>query len=423
MTEQFPQQPYAGQIPMAAPPGAQPPKKKAGRIVLLIILVLAALVAGGAAMYFFMQSSEPDDPVVEETVHREPLSEGRATTSLDGAGMTAPDVSKYAYVAQDELIGPRFTDIKVQEPTNLDAPADVVVECTVTATATFKNKGVEISVPVTLPFTYSVDTQSWVPGSLTQGDSVSTPLASAKASDILEHLDEVLYAYDSTYAEDMADAKIVKTTSDLTVEGGTITVDLSKQAEYEEEDGKKFNQLRTCTVELAVIWSNDAGWQVSVSKAGQIEASEPVLIFDPTKKEEAEQTKQENEAEAAAAAAQVKPVNVGKLKYGDKMSVTGVFKKVDKASQLSKENGFTNKDASKDADGNVQMALKLSEPITCTINGEKYTLYYLPIAVSGLGNSWKELIGAKADVSGSFEDSYATSWCPGGLKTLRIELI
>lgn len=418
MTEQIPQQPGQEQNPSTAV--AQPQNsKKGGRIALLVILVIAALAAAATAVYFLMQS-EDEPTVTEEAVYRAPLSEDRATISLDNAGMTPPDISKYAYVAQDDLIGPRFTDIKVQEPSNLDAPADVVVECTVTANAIFKNKGVEISVPVTLPFDYSMDSDNWVPGSLTQGESVSTPLSSAKASDIIEHLDEILYAYDPTYADEMAEADIVKTKADLTVDGGTISVDLSKTIETEDPDGKKYNQLRTCTVDLAVTWSNDAGWQVAVGTAGEIENSERVLVYSPPPAETDDNNPQEqtNTVEPS----KVKPTNLGKVSSGDKVAFSGKLQKLANVSDLSKANNYNNKEASKNADGNVQMVLKLSQPITMTLDGQKYTFTYLPIAVSGIGDRWKELLGSKADVSGSFEDNFGTSWCPLGIKTLKIDV-
>ena len=49
----------------------------------------------------------------------------------------------------------------------------------------------------------------------------------------------------------MVDASIVKTTSDLTIDGGPITVDLSKTVESE-ADGVKTSELRTSTVTLNV---------------------------------------------------------------------------------------------------------------------------------------------------------------------------
>ena len=112
--------------------------------------------------------------------------------------------------------------------------------------------------PVTIPFDYSVAGETWVPGDLTLGTPTATPLASANASEILADLDEHLMNHDATYGETIAEATIVKTTAELTIDGGPISVSLSKTIE-EEKDGKKVNELRTCDVVLAVAWSPEAG--------------------------------------------------------------------------------------------------------------------------------------------------------------------
>lgn len=392
--------------------------KKGHRGAIIIGLVIAALVAAGVAVYLFTQGTF-NEPVVE-TVQRVPLSEERALAALEEADMAAPDISKYAYVSQDDLIGPKFSDVKVAEPVDLGAPANVVVECTVTATATFKNKGVEINVPVTLPFDYSVDSETWVPGDLTRGDVTSKPLASAKASEIVEHLDTILYEHDPTYGEEMAEASVVKTSSDLSIDGGPITVELSKQAEVE-KDKKKYNQLRTCTVELAVTWANDAGWQVAVADAGQIDRKDVPVPTD----EEAEGDKGSNEQQAEVTAAEVKPVKLGKVKFGDTVKLSGTLEKIGKtkASKLAKDNDYSNKDASDDADGDVQFVLKFNQPVTMTLDGKKYEFTTLPVAVSGVSKSqMKTLDGFKVEyVEGPLEESFATSWAPAGIKALNIK--
>lgn len=124
--------------------------------------------------------------------------------------------------------------------------------------------------PVTLPFEYSNAGETWVPGDLVVGEASAVPLASANANDILANLNDILATNDPTYGEAMVDASIVKTTSDLTIDGGPITVDLSKTVESE-ADGVKTSELRTSTVTLNVAWSNTEGWLVTVADAGQID--------------------------------------------------------------------------------------------------------------------------------------------------------
>lgn len=387
--------------------------KKGHRGAILIGLVIAALVAAGLALYLFTQGTfnEP----ASEPIQRVALSEDRVTAAFEDAEMTPPDISKYAYVSQDELIGPKFSDIKVQEPVDLGAPGNTVVECTATATATFKNKGVEIHVPVTLPFDYSNEGETWVPGDLTQGEVTATPLASAKASEIVEHLDEILYEHDPTYGEEMAEAKVVKTSSDLSIDGGPITVELSKQVEIE-KDKKKYNQLRTAKVKLQVDWTNDKGWQVSVADAGQIER-EDAEISDPN-----DANKEDDPAGEATAA---KPIKLGKVNFGDKVKLedSGTLQKVEKVNELSKSNDYNNKEVSKDANGNVQFVLKFSQPVTMTLNGKKYSLSSIAVATSGLSEKKiKALYGKKVKrIEGVLEESFATSWSPAGIKALTIE--
>lgn len=426
MTEQDPQKPIqgapAGTTPAPQTPAASPQPvndvygavgaaqaqnvKKGHRGAILIGLVIAALVAAGLALWLFTQGTFTEKP--SESIQRVALSEDRVTTAFEDAEMTPPDISQYAYVSQDELIGPKFSDIKIQEPVDLGAPANAIVECTATATATFKNKGVEIQVPVTLPFDYSNDSETWVPGDLTQGEVTATPLASAKASKIVENLDEILYAYDPTYGEEMAEAKVVKTNSDLSIDGGPITVELSKQVDLE-KDKKKYNELRTAKVELKVEWTNDKGWKVSVANAGQIERT-TTEIPDET---------DETTGEVVEPA---KPVKLGKVSFGDKVNLSGTLQKVEKADELSKDNDYQDKKASKDATGKVQLVLKFTKPVTMTLDGKKYSLNSIAVATSGLSDKKiKALYGRKADVSGTLEDQFATSWSPAGIKALTIE--
>lgn len=313
----------------------------------------------------------------------------------------------------------------MNEPVDLGVATNQVVECTATATATFKNKGIEITVPVTLPFEYSEAGETWVAGELTQGTPTATPLASASASEILADLDKHLMAYDATYGEAIAEATIVKTTAELTIDGGPINVSLSKSLE-EEKDGKKYNELRTCDVVLAVSWSPDAGWVVSVADAGEIDYQRNEIV-DPAAEAAAA------EAAAAVEAANSKPINLGTVKYSDTLTLgdkkkgdtasIGTIEKVEKVSALAKGNKYENKKASKNADGNVQLVLRLKRPVELKLNGTEYHLTTLAVAVSGLDDNGKSLIGRQIKyISGPMEEAFATSWCPFGVKTLEIGL-
>ena len=374
--------------------------KKGQRTAVIAGLIICVLVAAGVLTYLFASGFFNKQPVAEET-QRVPLSDARVIAAFDEVAMDAPDISQYAYVSQDALIGP-----------NLGTPGNQIVTCEATATATFKNKGVEINVPVTLPFEYSNAGETWVPGDLVVGEATAVPLASANASDILANLNEILATNDPTYGEAMVDASIVKTTSDLTIDGGPITVDLSKTVESE-ADGVKTSELRTSTVTLNVAWSNTEGWLVTVADAGQIDTQTNQIPVAP-----AEGT----DSPASVDPANTDPENIGNVKFGDSVSLSGTLQAVEDAAGLSSGNNYTNKGTTDNANGSVQLVLKLTRPLDMNLNGTQYRLTTIAVATSGLDDNGKRLIGRKADVKGPMEESFATSWSPAGVKALEIHV-
>ena len=315
-----------------------------------------------------------------------PLSDARVIAAFDEVAMDAPDISQYAYVSQDALIGPKFSDIVLNEPTNLGAPANQIVTCEATATATFKNKGVEINVPVTLPFEYSNAGETWVPGDLVVGEATAVPLASANANDILANLNAI--------------------------DGGPITVDLSKTVESE-ADGVKTSELRTSTVTLNVAWSNTEGWLVTVADAGQIDTQTNQIPVAPA---------EGADSPASVDPANTDPENIGNVKFGDSVSLSGTLQAVEDAAGLSSGNNYTNKGTTDNANGSVQLVLKLTRPLDMNLNGTQYRLTTIAVATSGLDDNGKSLIGRKADVKGPLEESFATSWSPAGVKALEIHV-
>lgn len=385
------------------------PVQKGGhgaRVAVIIGLVIALLVLAGVGTFLFTQGVFNKPVAVEET-QRVPLSDARVIAAFDEVTMETPDISQYAYVSQDALIGPKFSDIVVNEPVDLGSAANQIVECTATATATFKNKGIEIAIPVTLPFDYSPEGETWVPGELTQGAPTATPLASASASEIIANLNTILTENDPTYGEAMTDATIVKTTADLTIDGGPITVDLSKTTESE-ADGKKFSELRTCTVQLAVAWSNDKGWLVTVANAGEIDYQKNEII-DPN---------------AAVTPADTSPQDLGAVNFGDTVTMAGTLEAVENAGELSQANNYTNGAANLNAGGSVQLVLRLTRPVDMTLSG---TAYHLTAMAVALGPNVTEdeknsLVGRKADVKGPLDENFVTNWCPAGIKAMEIHV-
>ncbi|MEC4176962.1 hypothetical protein VIN30_10930 [Adlercreutzia sp. R7] len=390
------------------PAEAQNTKKGHG-VAIVVGLIIALLVLAGIGAFLFTQGVFNKNTPVQET-QRVPLSDARVIAAFDEVTVETPDISQYAYVSQDALIGPKFSDIVVNEPVDLGASTHQIVECTATATAVFKNKGIEIAVPVTLPFEYSPEGETWVPGDITQGAPTATPLASASASEIIGNLNAILNDYDPTYGEAMADATVVKTTADLTIDGGPISVDLSKTI-TEEQEALTINELRTCTVGLTVAWSNDKGWLVTVTDAGTIDTQKSE-IPDPSA------------ADAAVAPVDTSPQNLGSVNFGDTVTVAGTLEAVANTGELAKANNYSNGAANLDAGGSVQLVLRLTRPVDMTLNGTAYHLTSIGVALGPnvTEDEKNSLIGRKADVKGPLDENFVTNWCPAGIKAMEIHV-
>lgn len=398
---------------------AQGKKKGSGALAVVIGLVICALVAVTVVAYLFTSGFFTHQPA--QQTQRVPLSDQRVLAAFDGLVLDTPDISQYAYVSQDALIGPKFSDIVLNEPVSLGFGGNQVVQCTATATATFKNKGVEIAVPVSLPFDYSESGETWVPGELTRGEATATPLASASASEILANLNDILTGFDATYGAAMAGASITQTSSNLSVDGGTITVGLSKQAETAVE-GKTIVETRTCTVTLNVAWSNSEGWLVTVGEAGQIDYKKDEVVVKDEKEEEKDKAEEKDEEKAPTVEArtETEPDNLGAVNFGDTVSLPGTLVAIGNTSDLAMGNNYNDQSRTADGDGHVQLALKLHRPMDVTVNGTQYRLNSIAVAVSGVEAA--NLVNRKAEVSGPLEETFNTNWSPLAIKALEIHL-
>lgn len=418
-------------LPLASPAAAygtveaakaQGPKRGGGALAVVITLAIIALVATGVVAYLFTSGFFAQEAPTQ--TQRVALADNRVEAAFNELALEMPDISRFAYVSQDSLIGPKFSDIVIGEPVNLGVSGQTVVQCTATATATYKNKGVEITVPVTLPFEYSETSETWIPGEVTYGEQTATPLTPAAAGDIMDNLSAILAAHDATYSEAMAGASVVKTSTDLTTDGGPLTVTLSKQAQTQ-VDGKTVNEQRTSVVTLNVSWSNNEGWHVSVHNAGQIDydTEQPAdgENKDDKSKDEDDPAAGNNPA-SVDAQANTAPDKLGEVYYGDSVSLSGTLRALGSSSALAQGNGHSNGSLSADADGRVQLVLELARPLELSINGTAYRLSYVAVAVAGLDDNGQGLVGRSADVQGPLEESFATSWSPIGIKALEIHV-
>lgn len=422
--------PVAAPLPPLAPAAsygtvgvarAQSAKKGNGALAVVIGLAICALVAVAVIAYLFTSGFFTHE--ASQQTQRVPLSDQRVLTAFDGLVLDTPDISQYAYVSQDALIGPKYSDIVLNEPVSLGFGGNQVVQCTATATATFKNKGIEITVPVSLPFDYSEAGETWVPGELTRGEGTATPLASASASEILANLGDILTGFDATYGAAMADASITQSSSNLTVDGGTITVGLSKQVDTTTEE-KIVTETRTCTVTLNVAWSNSDGWLVTVGEASQIDYKRdektPAKEEDDKEKEKDEQDITDEKTPAVESRAETEPDNLGAVSFGDTVSLPGTLVAIGNSSDRAMGNNYSDTSRTEDGDGHVQLALQLNRPMDVVVNGTSYRLTSIAVAVSGVDAS--SLVNRKAEVTGPLEETFNTSWSPLAIKALEIHM-
>lgn len=396
---------------------AQGKKKGSGALAVIIGLVICALVAVTVVAYLFTSGFFTHEPA--QQTQRVPLSDQRVLAAFDGLVLDTPDISQYAYVSQDALIGPKFSDIVLNEPVTLGFGGNQVVQCTATATATFKNKGVEIAIPVSLPFDYSESGETWVPGELTRGEGTATPLASASVSEILANLNDILVGFDATYGTAMADAGITQSTSNLSVDGGAITVGLSKQAETVAEK-KTIVETRTCTVTLNVAWSNNEGWLVTVGEAGQIDYKKDEIAAKSEDDDKDNKDDESDKTPTVEARAETEPDNLGAVSFGDTVSLPGTLVAIGNTSDLAMGNNYNDQSRTADGDGHVQLALKLHRPMDVTVNGTQYRLNSIAVAVSGVEAA--NLVNRKAEVSGPLEETFNTNWSPLAIKAFEIHL-
>ena len=94
------------------------------------------------------------------------------------------------------------------------------------------------------------------------------------------------------------------------------------------------------------------------------------------------------------------PENIGNVKFGDSVSLSGTLQAVEDAAGLSSGNNYTNNGTTDNANGSVQLVLKLTRPLDMNLNGTQYRLTAIAVATSGLDDNGKSLIGRKADVKG-----------------------
>lgn len=253
-----------------------------GIAVALIVVLLFAAVGAGVYWFFFANKSEP--VVSLDRGQRVTLTLTRAQQVLEGLGMEAPDLSQFRYVPTDNLVGPKFENVAVGDVVEQRDGDAVTATRQVTADALFRNKGILLTVPVTITFAYDEAGETWREGDLELGAMTAQPLSAPNAATIVEDLDALLAAYDPAVGTLFA-GSAAKTSSRLTSEGGTITVAMAKDESVAEPDaeGKEHQLIKhhNCTAQIVVTWSDTEGWVAKVDRLNDEVTVEDVTAPQP----------------------------------------------------------------------------------------------------------------------------------------------
>ena len=231
--------------------------KAAGALVVAIVLI--ALAAFG-----IMRLLGTFDTQVERA-QRIALETSRVESDLKNIQPTLPDLTAYRYVSTSNLIGPKFTEATIGDVEETGGSDDAVMR-NVTTEATYRNKSLLITIPLTIPYLYSDADETWTMGEVTQGEPVIAPSEAPSSSLITADMDALLDSCESGLSARYKGAQ-VNSTSNLTAEGGTISATLMKV------DGRT---THTCNLEISLAWEDGVGWVPTarvVSQDKQVDAA------------------------------------------------------------------------------------------------------------------------------------------------------
>lgn len=282
-------------------------------VALVVILLFAA--AGVGVYWFFFADRGGDAPLSADRGQRVALTLPRAQQVLEAAGMEAPDASQFHYVPTDNLVGPKFENVAVGDVVERPDGSGVIITRQVTADALFRNKGMLLTVPVTLTFAYDEAGETWREGDLELGTMTAQPLAAPNAALITDDLDSLLTAYDPAVGTLFAGVE-PKSSSRLTTDGGTITVTMAKDEQVAESDaeGREHQLLKrhNCTAQIAVTWSDTEGWVAKVDRLNDEVTVEDLTVAQPG----------EGEGEGEGEEGEIGPIGQegGRPEYGLKCS-------------------------------------------------------------------------------------------------------
>lgn len=238
---------------------------KRAAIIVLVVACMAALAWAAVNVAFRAVDTSLQKKQVTS------LSERTALSNLTSSLTAAPDLSGFAYVDTTNLIGPRIENIVVGEVMQAESGAPGEATRTVSAQAGYRNSSVEVVVPVTQPYAYDEEAETWAAGNAVLGQPVVSPLRPPSTAAIEAALPELLRAYDASLADQLSGCSAFVTSS-MDSTGGTATATLSKTEQ---------NKLLTCEVTVNATWSASSGWQLAVTSAGKVQKSDASASSSP----------------------------------------------------------------------------------------------------------------------------------------------
>lgn len=232
-----------GQVSQAKSLKVKRKRKGALGAIAVVLLFAAVAVLAFPHVRAFVTQTPAGGP-------RTVLTQQRVDIAIERLELPTPDLSALAYVDSTSLIGPRFEGVEVGEVQRHISGASEVFTQKVTAVAQYTNKSVKITVPVSFEFTYDDGNDTWEQGPVTEEGYTVQPVAPPSATAIANNIGELLGSYDGRLASEF-DGASSTVVSQLTVEGGTMEVNLLKSRQEE---------TATMTVTCKVDWSDEKGW-------------------------------------------------------------------------------------------------------------------------------------------------------------------
>ena len=294
-----------------------------------------------------------------EKAQRVSLTTERVEGDLKNAQVTLPDLSAYKYVSTANLIGPRYDEVIIGDVEEVGGEGDAVMR-TVTTTATYKNKSIVVSIPLSIPYLYSPSEETWQMGEILQEEAVVTPAAAPSASTIMADINAIMETVEPGFTARYEGAQ-TNTVSDLTEEGGTITATLLKV------DGRT---TYTCELSLTVTWSETEGWMV-----------EPKLLSEDESYDEP-------------------PAMMLECSSGDTVQIGGTVRTSDTSARL---------------------VLQLDQELELRIDGESHDITELSLSVN-LDDDGASLIGKHVSVIGTITTGLSTRTAVAGIAATSITL-